>query len=86
MYQHTPTSSFCAPLTFHKESYGERQAVDGHGHQAGCSGEQQDHPIDAKEKVHGAVLPVHQLHPALLLSAVEMRVRSVGHELLHHDT
>lgn len=80
------TSSFWAPLTFDKKSYGQRQTVDADRHQAGCSGDQQHHPIDTKEQIHGAVLPVHQLHPAFFLKVVEMCVRSVGHKLLHHDT
>lgn len=71
-------------VTFHKKSHGEGEAVHADRHQSGRGAGEQDYSIDPEEQVHGAVLPVHQLNPGVLLPVVEVAVRPAHHKLFDH--
>lgn len=71
-------------VTFHKESHGEGEAVHAGRHQSGRGAGEQHDSVDPEEQVHGAVLPVHQLHPGVVLSVVEVGVRPAHHKLFDH--
>lgn len=71
-------------LTFNEKSQGESKALDARWHQSGGGGGDECHSSDAEEHIHGAVLPVHQLDPGVVLPVVETGVRPIHHKLLNH--
>lgn len=73
-------------LTFNKKSHREGKAVHADRHQPASCADEQDYSIDPEEQVHGAVLPVHQLNPGVVLSVIEVGVRPAHHKLFHHYT
>lgn len=73
-------------VTFDKKSYGEGEVVHADRHQSGRGADEQDYSVDPEEQVHGAVLPVHQLNPGVVLRVVEVGVRPAHHKLFHHYT
>lgn len=71
------------PVTFIEHRHSHDQPVQPHG---GVGAEVGEHVRDSRgseEQVHGAVLPVHQLHPVALLGQVE--VGPIWNKLLCQD-
>lgn len=59
-------------LTFIKESHSQHQPIQGQGSNICGVNDQRDDPRQAKEEVHGGVLPVHYIFPVLLCGVVQL--------------
>ena len=73
-------------LTLCEEGKGQQHAVQSKGGSASGVDDQRHDARQPEEQVHGGVLPVHQVVPAVLCIVIEMQVGSICYKLLCQHT